>query len=63
MNNLAGKPALTKIQNDLHQGLRAWMKSCNDLGKATEMAALEHMTRHQKKKKKTPHSSPTLKKE
>ena len=27
------------------------MKSCNDLGKATEMAALEHMTRNQKKKK------------
>ncbi|MDA7493589.1 DUF4976 domain-containing protein, partial [Akkermansiaceae bacterium] len=63
MNNLAKKPALTKIQNDLYQGLQAWMKSCNDRGKATEMAALEHMTRNQKKKKNTPYSSPTRKKE
>jgi hypothetical protein len=39
------------------------MKSCNDLGKATEMAALEHMARSQKKKKNTPYSSPARKKE
>jgi uncharacterized sulfatase len=63
MNNLAGNPTLTKIQKDLYRGLRAWMKSCNDLGKATEMAALEHMARNQKKKKNTPYSSPARKKE
>ena len=25
MKNLAGKPALTKIQSNLHQGLQVWM--------------------------------------
>jgi uncharacterized sulfatase len=62
MKNLAGKPALTKIQSNLYQGLRAWMKSCNDLGKATEMAALEHMIRNQKKKKNGSKNPPSHKK-
>ena len=62
MNNLAGKPALAEIQKNLYQGLRVWMKSCNDRGKATEMAALKHMTRNQKKKKNAPKNPPNLKK-
>lgn len=63
MTNLAGKPGLAKIQTNLYQGLQEWMKSCNDRGKATEMAALKHMARNQKKKKRTPKSSPNPKKD
>lgn len=58
LTNLAGKPELAKTQKNLHQGLLAWMKSCGDRGKATEMEALEHMTGNRRKKKKALKNSP-----
>jgi N-sulfoglucosamine sulfohydrolase len=50
--NLANDPNYQEVQADLDQRLKAWMKSCGDLGQETELRALEHMPGREKKKSK-----------
>lgn len=50
--NLADDPKYQTIQSDLDQRLKAWMKTCGDLGQETELRALEHMPGRGKKKSK-----------
>jgi uncharacterized sulfatase len=61
-NNLADDPAYAKVKKELRQQLDAWMKSQGDLGKATELAALEHQTRGQRKAKDQNHGKKDRKK-
>ena len=51
LNNLAGDEKHTETMNELRSKLTAWMKKCGDEGQATELKAIEQMTRGRKKKK------------
>lgn len=48
-NNLADDPEFAEIKARLKKQLSDWMNSQGDKGQETELAALEHQARHQKK--------------
>ena len=52
MNNLADDPQYAAVKADLKNQLTSWMTAQGDLGQATELAALEHQKRGQKKANK-----------
>ena len=51
LNNLAGDEKHAETMNELRSKLAVWMKQCGDEGQATELKAIEQMTRGRKKKK------------
>ena len=48
-NNLANDPKYASVKAELKKQLTSWMSAQGDLGQATELAALEHQKRAQKK--------------
>ena len=42
-NNLAEKPELQTMKNELRKELVNWMKACGDKGQQTELEAFEHI--------------------
>ncbi|TWU49145.1 sulfatase family protein [Rubripirellula reticaptiva] len=52
LHNIAGDPQYDEIKENLKRKLDDWMDRCGDEGQATEMAALEHMKRGNKKREK-----------
>jgi len=50
LHNLADDPKLQDVQANLEKRLKAWMKTCGDLGQETELRALERMPGRGKKK-------------
>ena len=51
LNNLAGDEKHAETMNELRSKLTVWMTQCGDEGQATELKAIEQMTRGRKKKK------------
>ncbi|MEZ6127517.1 MAG: sulfatase [Planctomycetaceae bacterium] len=51
LNNLASVDTYANVKAELRSKLQQWMERCGDKGQATEMQALEHMNRGDRRKR------------